>query len=402
MYTGENDPYKLSSISLFNGENSLKKWNDDQCDKVQGSDGATFNPYIGQQDTLWFFNDQLCRSMPLVFQKNIVSGNLPGYRFVPKEDVFKNTDNVTYPQNSCFCKGEDLCEMIGDGMFAVPKCQFDAPIVLSWVHFLDANPEFRENVTGLTPPDPNQHGFWFDIQPITGTTLSAKARIQINLAVRPDDYFYGDGYYNGNDTVVPMLWFEEGIDELGPELLNEISEAVTKPPVYKNYILFTLMGVTICTLGVAAITLIRACLNANNQRRNRRFAMNADIGQDKLRDYLTQPPLAATSGFKKGHAHNPSQGMAFIFNRIMICKKMVLSRIFCILGSGKFLLASEDSSRQSSANHSRNSSTGTTPPTFVGVVVNPYTSESQVSGGSEKPEEQERLLNNDQRSSMKS
>ena len=81
---------------------------------------------------------------------------------------------------------------------------------------------------------------------------------------------------------------------------------------------------------------------------------------------------------------------------------MMLSRIFYILGSGKFLLASEDSSRQSSANHSRNSSTGTTPPTFVGVVVNPYTSESQVSGGSEKPEEQERLLNNDQRSSMKS
>ena len=82
---------------------------------------------------------------------------------------------------------------------------------------------------------------------------------------------------------------------------------------------------------------------------------------------------------------------------------MVLWQTFYIfLGSGKFLLASEDSSRQSSANHSRNSSTGTTPPTFVGVVVNPYTSESQVSGGSEKPEEQESLLNNDQRSCMKS
>ena len=36
MYTGENDPYKLSSISSFNGKNSLNIWNSEEgeiCNK---------------------------------------------------------------------------------------------------------------------------------------------------------------------------------------------------------------------------------------------------------------------------------------------------------------------------------------------------------------------------------
>ena len=148
--------------------------------------------------------------------------------------------------------------MTGDGMFAVSKCQFDAPIVLSWPHFLHANEGFRENITGISKPDPEKHGFWFDIQPTTGTTLSAKARIQINLAVQPSDYFTGDGYYAGKDNfIVPLLWFEEGLDELSGKIADEISQAVHDPPVFKNYILFTLTGVTVCTFGVAFVTIIR-------------------------------------------------------------------------------------------------------------------------------------------------
>ena len=60
-----------------------------KCNLVQGSDGATFNPYIEKTNTLWFFNDQLCQSMPLVFQREVTASKLPGYRFVPRSDVFK-------------------------------------------------------------------------------------------------------------------------------------------------------------------------------------------------------------------------------------------------------------------------------------------------------------------------
>ena len=91
-------------------------------------------------------------------------------------------------------------------------CQFDTPIVLSWPHFLKAEEKYSNAVEGLSP-DPEKHGFWFDIQDVTGTTLSAKARIQINMNVKKLKNF--QPLSNINDTVVPILWFEEGIDQLG-------------------------------------------------------------------------------------------------------------------------------------------------------------------------------------------
>ena len=46
MYTGEGDPYKLSTIHSYDGKTEMNFWNDSQCNKVHGSDGASFNPYI--------------------------------------------------------------------------------------------------------------------------------------------------------------------------------------------------------------------------------------------------------------------------------------------------------------------------------------------------------------------
>jgi hypothetical protein len=142
VYTGEGNPYNSSKISHYNGQKSLNIWNNDQCNKVQGSDGATFNPYIQMEDTLWYFNSMFCRSLPMVFDKHVMSRCIPGYRFKPRQDVFQNDPD------SCYCNGEELCSMIGDGMFSIAKCQFDAPLVLSWPHFLHANLTFQQSVQG--------------------------------------------------------------------------------------------------------------------------------------------------------------------------------------------------------------------------------------------------------------
>ena len=48
MYTGEGNPYNLSNIHSFNGNKLLKFWNSSECNRVHGSDGASFNPYIKQ------------------------------------------------------------------------------------------------------------------------------------------------------------------------------------------------------------------------------------------------------------------------------------------------------------------------------------------------------------------
>ena len=75
--------------------------------------------------------------MPLVFDKEVTSSDLPGYRFVPRSDVF--TTPRTSPENECFCTDEPLCDVIGDGMFAVSKCQMYAPIVANSARSPKAN-----------------------------------------------------------------------------------------------------------------------------------------------------------------------------------------------------------------------------------------------------------------------
>lgn len=253
MYTGQGDPYKLATIASVNGQQSLDRWNDTDCDQIHGSDGASFNPYIQQKDTLWFFNDQLCRAMPLVFDKEVVKEGLPGYRFKPREDVFMSPER--YPQNACYSKPGLIS---GDGVFDVTHCQFNAPIVLSWPHFLHAEPKFRENVAGLSP-DPEKHGFWFDIQPTTGTTLTAKARIQINVMVRNLDLY--DDLNKVNDTVVPVLWFNEGIDELGEEIVSVLKTAAVDPKIYRQYILYFFVGLILTVIVVCIVAVCLCCAN---------------------------------------------------------------------------------------------------------------------------------------------
>jgi len=205
MYTGEGDPDKLANIQSFNGVEDMDHWNASKCNKVHGSDGAAFHPYIKKSETLWFFDDRLCRAMPLVFAQTVQHNGLPGLRFRPREDVFMSSKK--YPENSCFAGPE---YENGDGIFDVRVCQYDTPIVLSWPHFLNAEEKYQKSVEGLNP-DPESHGFWFDIQQVTGTTLSAKARIQINMSVKK--MYMVDALSSIKDTLIPILWLEESIEE---------------------------------------------------------------------------------------------------------------------------------------------------------------------------------------------
>ena len=181
----------------------------------------------------------------------------------------------------------------------------------------------------MTPGNPEQHGFWFDIQPITGTTLSAKARIQVNIGVKRDTGF--SALKKVNDTIVPLLWFEEGLDELGDDLLDVIGTAVTEPPMFKKYLLFMIIGVFMTTSCVFSVALARYVMNLRLERKHEGTKMSQkDRNSEKFLQQLIPPgniKLDAKNqltNFKKGHSHNPSQG------------------------SGKFLLESEDSSRHHS------------------------------------------------------
>ena len=108
-----------------------------------------------------------------------------------------------------------------------------------------------------------KHGFWFDIQDVTGTTLSAKARFQINMMVPKLD-IYSDLSGINDTTVIPILWMEEGIDELGPELIGVLKQAVIDPQDWRQMILYVWVGMC-STLVVLAIVALARCISNSNR-----------------------------------------------------------------------------------------------------------------------------------------
>jgi len=309
MYTGQGDPYKLANIAAFNNKTFLDRWNDTECDRVHGSDGASFNPYIQKHDTLWFFNDQLCRTMPLVFDQQLIKEGLPGYRFKPREDVFMSPERFP-EQNACFA-GDG--KVLGDGVFDVTTCQFEAPIVLSWPHFLHAEEKFQEGVQGLKP-DEEKHSFYFDIQPITGTTLSAKARIQINVMVRNNSMY--PALEKVKSTVVPVLWFEEGIDELGEDIVKVLRTAAVDPKFYRQYILYCFIVLLSVVILLGGYWLFKKCMNIKVKKEVKKVREQIQdiVGpHDVEREQAEQPMLSQSTDSSRVttacHSRNCSEGI---------------------------------------------------------------------------------------------
>lgn len=91
----------------------------------------------------------------------------------------------------------------------------------------------------------------------TGTTLSARARAQINIAVLRNEDF--SGLDKVDNTIVPLLWFDEGLDELSEDLRSEIAKAVDDPPIYKGYVLIFLGCLVGVVVAVGTISAVMTC-----------------------------------------------------------------------------------------------------------------------------------------------
>ena len=133
--TGLGDVRQLGQILSVDGDEKLSFWRGDACNEIRGTDGSVFHPGITQNETLYIFNKDLCRSLPLVYQRPVAATaeKLPALRFSPPEDVFDNESPA-----SCFCaEGEDksVCSKLPSGLFNLSVCQFGSPVLLSWPHF---------------------------------------------------------------------------------------------------------------------------------------------------------------------------------------------------------------------------------------------------------------------------
>lgn len=253
VWTGQNDITKYGMLEKWNGKKGLGHWSTPHCDSIAGSDGSIFPPHISKHTVLRVFDKDLCRALPLVFKQEVVtSGGVPGYRFVPPADVFASPDRV--PSQQCFCPAGPPCAP--EGTFNASLCQYDSPILLSFPHFYLADPALRDAVTGITPADPEKHQLYIDVQPNMGTALRARARIQINLAVSQVSDIKQVASFP--DIVFPIMWFEDGIDELPEEMRSLLKMAVDVPPIARAAVSGAMGAIGLIVLVGALICLTRA------------------------------------------------------------------------------------------------------------------------------------------------
>ena len=90
--TGINEHFnEIGRVISFNQKSKLDFWkNEGECNDIKGTDGSSFPPDILPNATLYLFNRDLCRSIPLVKQEDVISSGVPGFRFVPPDDIFRS------------------------------------------------------------------------------------------------------------------------------------------------------------------------------------------------------------------------------------------------------------------------------------------------------------------------
>nr|XP_019796070.1 platelet glycoprotein 4-like isoform X4 [Tursiops truncatus] len=205
VFNGKDDISKVAIIDTYKGKKHLSYW-PSYCDMINGTDGASFPPFIEKTRVLQFFSSDICRSFYAVFGAEINLKGIPVYRFILPSLAFASP--LQNPDNHCFCTEKIIsknCTLYG--VLDIGKCKDGKPVYISLPHFLHASPEIAEPVEGLSPNE-EEHSTYLDVEPITGFTLQFAKRLQINVLVKPGKSI---GALKGlkQNYMVPVLWLNE-------------------------------------------------------------------------------------------------------------------------------------------------------------------------------------------------
>ncbi|KAJ8958438.1 hypothetical protein NQ318_002224 [Aromia moschata] len=198
IYTGATGMHEFGLLANLNGKDTLPFWNEPPLQRAAGQRGLLLpsevlhqgrrGPHLRQglvqdtphavpqagNETRSFLTYEVCK---LSNETGNVSPDLATLRrrdlegrnknlgisadlFTPIDNVFASVDSN--PNNKCYCPGNEYCPP--KGLQNISPCQFDAPVYLSFPHFLDADPKLLEPFEGLRA-DREKHQSYFKIQP---------------------------------------------------------------------------------------------------------------------------------------------------------------------------------------------------------------------------------------------
>ncbi|KAM4635702.1 lysosome membrane protein 2c [Polymixia lowei] len=248
FFTGQQDYKDFARVDTWNGESSVQWWTTDECNMINGTNGASFHPVINKSETLYMFSSDLCRSLYALYVDDVSVKGIPGYRFVPPSKVF--ADLTVNPENAGFCVPAGNC--LGSGLLNVSACKQGAPIIMSSPHFYQADEKFVLDVVGMNPKK-EQHQTTIDINPLTGIILQAAKRLQVNVYVEKMSTFSQTG--NVRTVVLPVVYINESV-VIDDESVKKLRVIVAEKNVVEN-IPFMFIGLGILLGAVFMVLMCR-------------------------------------------------------------------------------------------------------------------------------------------------
>ncbi|KYN44674.1 Scavenger receptor class B member 1 [Trachymyrmex septentrionalis] len=221
MHTGSRDKKNFGMIDRVNGLNSRVVWDDEQCDKIEGTEGI-FSPYLIQDTSkpLYVYAKDMCRKIPLHFAEQVTIYDIPSLRYKFTPDAY----NFSNKQNECFCpKVYDKRVCPPSGLFNMSACNDGTPMLISFPHFYGADKSLLEQIDGLNPRQ-EDHEAYVDLHPRLAIALAGRSRMQLNLEVRRA---IGVPFLGNlkDGMILPLIWIEIEIGEPSEQLLKVAQSA---------------------------------------------------------------------------------------------------------------------------------------------------------------------------------
>ncbi|XP_053873348.1 platelet glycoprotein 4 [Malaclemys terrapin pileata] len=243
VFNGKDDISKTAIIQSYKNKSTLSMWAG-QCDMVNGTDGASFPPFVKKDQILRFFSSDICRSIYGIFDSEQIVKEIPLYRFSVPRAAFASP--LETPENKCFCTETVLSKnCTASGALDISACKEGKPVYITLPHFLYASEDVSENIEGLSA-NKDEHETFLDVEPTTGFTLRFAKKLQINLLVKPAPKIDALSKLT-KSYIFPVLWLNE------TAIIDDEKAAMFRSKVISPIKLLHLLQVVLIIVGIMMI-----------------------------------------------------------------------------------------------------------------------------------------------------
>uniref|UniRef100_A0A915EK68 Uncharacterized protein n=1 Tax=Ditylenchus dipsaci TaxID=166011 RepID=A0A915EK68_9BILA len=240
----------LGKIVSFNGEKQMPEhwWTTPQATAIDdATDGTLFKPFINKSENLTVFVPELCKSLTLVFQKDVDYAGIAAYRYVVTQDDF----DFSLDRNKGYCHPSKKF------MKSKMRARGEPPIIVSWPNFLFAPDFVRNSIKGIRDANQERDQIELDLEPRLGAILQARRRFQINISMWKGVNLTMPGLdlSNFRNSIVPVLQIDE-YSRIDAESLELIKDKLINAELAARVSCFGAMITSLLAVVVVAIYVV--------------------------------------------------------------------------------------------------------------------------------------------------